>query len=180
MSKRKNPSMAKNLEQLVEKRFDDSSVCTTESPTFVLVMGAIAVGKTDVRRKKYSSGFVVVDAAEIFLDLCDGVYHDFPSIFEEPVNVIGEAIATRAVAENRNMVCEVVGDDSAQIAPLIEALKQIGYRASLESISCDLEESLRRNENRGENDISSYYTQEFHVRWLFTALREQSQDLVLH
>ena len=86
--------MARDLEQLIEQRFDDSSVCSVEPPTFVLVMGGIAVGKTGIRRKKYSKGYVVVDAADIFLELCDGSYHDFPSIFEDELNVIAAGCCT--------------------------------------------------------------------------------------
>jgi hypothetical protein len=172
--------MARDLEQLIEQRFDDASACSAEPPAFVLVMGGIAVGKTKIRSKKYSKGFVVVDAAEIFLELCDGAYHDFPSIFEGKLNVIGETIVGRAINERRNIVCEVIGDDPDSIAPLITALKQNGYRVSIEAITCDLEESIRRNEGRSDNDISSYYTQDFHIKWLSAVLCRQRHKSPLH
>ena len=54
---------------------------------------------------------MVIDAAEIFLDLCKGEYLDFPSIFEEQMNTVGEAVCDRAISERRNVVCEIVGDD---------------------------------------------------------------------
>ena len=167
--------MKNDLEALVDARFDPSSICQYESPIFVVVMGAVAVGKTDLRREKYGSGYVVVDAAEIFLDLCRGEYHNFPSIFEDEMETVGQAICTRAFSERRNIVCEFVGDDKEIVNLMIEGLKFIGYKIKIEMVTMDYEESLKRNLTRGDDDISSYYTQVFHMKWLAIGANQSRQ-----
>ena len=164
--------MRNNLQALIDARFDPSSICEDDAPTFVLVMGPVAVGKTELRREKYGNGYVVMDAAEIFLDLCNGEYHDFPSIFEEQMNAVGEAVCKRAVAERRNVVCEIVGDDKEMAILMIEALKHIGYLIRIEAVTINSEGSLKRNSGRGDDEISSYYTQLFHMKWLAGAMNQ--------
>jgi hypothetical protein len=56
----------------LERYFDDASLPGTGDPVLVVLLGAVAVGKTTIRKRDYSSGFVVVDAAEVFLNLCRG------------------------------------------------------------------------------------------------------------
>ncbi len=113
---------------------------------------------------------MVIDAAEIFLDLCKGEYLDFPSIFEEQMNTVGEAVCDRAISERRNVVCGIVGDDYELTKRMIEALKYIGYIVNIEAVTLDFEESSKRNLNRGDDDISSYYTQHYHLNWLAGAM----------
>jgi predicted ATPase len=48
--------------------FDDSSLSRGQTPKLVVISGGVCAGKTTVRRSHYSTGFVVVDAADIFLN----------------------------------------------------------------------------------------------------------------
>jgi GTPase SAR1 family protein len=50
----------------------------TEKPKLVLILGAVAVGKTTLRRQKYTSGYTHIDAGDIFIELSKGEYYDFP------------------------------------------------------------------------------------------------------
>ena len=55
---------------------------------------------------------------------------------------------------------------------LIDALKSIGYRVEGSVITCDLEEALRRNASRGDDDISAYYAEPFQRAWIIDACAE--------
>jgi len=43
--------MKTEVEALAAARFDPASICQSESPTFVLIMGPVAVGKTELSGK---------------------------------------------------------------------------------------------------------------------------------
>jgi type IV secretory pathway ATPase VirB11/archaellum biosynthesis ATPase len=53
----------------IDRFFDDSSIATVEPHRAVIIAGGVASGKTTLRRAKYPTGYVVLDAAEIFLGL---------------------------------------------------------------------------------------------------------------
>jgi hypothetical protein len=62
----------------IDPYFDDSSVAVNAAPCIVLLMGGVAVGKTTIRRERYGTGYVVVDAVDIFISLSRGDYLPFP------------------------------------------------------------------------------------------------------
>ena len=154
----------------VEKFFDDTSISSSVAPEIVLIMGGVAVGKTTHRKRSYSSGYVVIDSAEVFLSLCRGGYFDFPGPFEELMEIIGQLIAERAVSEQRNIVTEIIGSEYEPTVALIEAMKGAGYKVNVVGLKCDLEESMKRNLNRGDDCISAYYADAYQIRWLFGAV----------
>ena len=88
----------------VNRFFDNSSLSGDGPPQFAVVCGPTASGKTRHRREKYANGYVVVDATDVFIRLSRGKYIDFPSFLEEPMDIIGTAIAKRAIQERRNIV----------------------------------------------------------------------------
>lgn len=168
---------AAEQDRIVAKYLSPDTLPADGQPIFVLIAGPVAVGKTELRRRDYSTGFVILDAAEMFLDLCAGQYYDFPSVFENALDMIGSRICDRAFAEKRNIVCEVVGDDGTFLIALVELVKLAGYQVQVINVACDFEESARRNLSRGDDDISSYYAQGFHLRWMsdvFVAMRATS------
>ena len=89
-------------------------------------MGGVCAGKTTLRREKYSSGFVVLDAAEIFLSLSRGEYYEFPDAFLEPMNLIGQRVALRALRERRNLVTETLAVQ-IDLDAIKDALEQVNY-----------------------------------------------------
>jgi hypothetical protein len=151
--------------------FDASSIPNGEPPTFAVLMGGVAAGKTTMREQRFSTGYVLVDAAEIFLNLSRGEYFPFPGHLEEPMEKIGRCIAKRAIAERRSIVTELIGGDVAPTQALLQAMAAIGYETDLHGLTCDLDVALQRNANRGDGRISAYYAEPYQRRWLFDAAR---------
>jgi hypothetical protein len=149
--------------------FDASSETKGQEPELVVIMGGVAVGKTRMRRDKFKNGYVVLDAGDIFIRLSCGKYIDFPAVLEEPMESIGAVIARRAVHERRNIVVEIIGAKYDPVKHLIEAFKSIDYRVSVIAVTADLEKSLDWNLNRSDNNISAYYTEPYHRKWLLDA-----------
>jgi len=163
-----------NLGQEVEKFFDETSNPSSHPPEIVLIMGGVAVGKTTYRKQNYSTGYVVIDSVDVFLNLCRGGYFDFPGPFEAPLEQIGQSVTIRAITEKRNIVTEIIGSEYESTEALIEAMKKIGYEVNVIGLECDLEESLERNLNRGDDSISAYYADIYQIRWLLKAANDKS------
>jgi predicted ATPase len=163
----------------VGRYFDDSSLSDGAGPRVVILMGGPAAGKTTVRKQRYSTGYVLVDAAEIFLSLSRGEYIDFPGPFDRMLELIGRPVARRAVSERRHIVTELIGADREPTEQLIEAMRAVGYLVSVQGITCDIEEARHRNLARG-GDISCYYAEPYQRRWLleaaFAALHPEEEN----
>ncbi len=158
-----------DITALVEQHFSDDSRSGTQSPELIVLIGGPAVGKTTVRKKQFSRGYVVVDAAEIFVMLDGWENQDFPGELEEPLCLVGKLVAQRAVAERRNIVTELIGADYAPTIALIEAMKNAGYKIMLNAVNCDIEEAERRNFARGNDEISAYFAEPYQRQWLIDA-----------
>ncbi len=157
----------------IKKFFEDSSALVNDTPEFVLICGGVCTGKTTIRKQQYSNGYVLIDAAEIFLNLSNGEYYDFGTTFEEPLEIIGMRIARQAIKERRNIVTEIIGAQQEKIYSIAEAMKSIGYKINLVYTECDLEVSLKRNVERGNDNISAYYTESYHQRWILEAVQQE-------
>jgi hypothetical protein len=138
-------------------------------PSFVLIAGPVASGKTTHRKKEYAAGYVVVDAAALFLAMAPGQVLDFPGVLEQPLDVVGSVLAHLAIEFQRNIVTEIIGMDADTMTRLVDAMTAVGYQTQVVYITCDVEAAWQRNCSRGENDISAYYAEPFNVRWLTTA-----------
>lgn len=158
-----------DIDAEINKFFDGSSNSAAE-PCLMLICGGVCSGKTTFRRQRYSVGYVVLDAAEIFLALSHGTYFDFPDGLLEPMDLVGKEIAKRAVQERRNIVAEMIGNTGLEA--LCSAFKALSYRVEGEWLTCDVETALQRNQNRSKDNISSVYTEEFHLRWLMEAIKD--------
>ena len=162
-----------DIGQEIENFFDDSSIPVNGQPEFVLILGAVCTGKTTLRKQQYSKGYVLIDAAEIFLSLSNGEYFDFGfEPFEQPLEVIGGMVARQAIFERRNIVTEMTVSFYQEIKAVIEAMRGIDYKVQITSVHCDLETAKKRNLNRGDDNISAWYTQLYHQRWIRNAAKE--------
>jgi len=161
-----------DINAAVDRLFDDSSFPADGQPVAVIISGGVCAGKTTVRRQEYSSGYVLIDAADIFLSLSRGEYLDFPQALQEPMDLIGRLVAKRALSERRNIVTEIIGAEAEPVHQLIDALRSIGYSVQGAVITCDVEEALRRNASRGDDDISAYYAEPFQRAWIINACTE--------
>lgn len=163
------PFFKVDLAAEVERFFDDTSLPGGEAPRFVLLLGGVSSGKTWTRRRRYKRGFVIVDAAEIFISLSRGGYYDFPDGLAEPLHAIGALVALRAVGERRSIVTEMLATDRERFESVFRAMTALGYRAEVVWIECDPAEGARRNAARGDLDVSAAFCQDFHRRWLLAA-----------
>ena len=155
----------------VERWFNDDSRSGKARPELALITGGVAVGKSRVRRERFAHGFVTLDAGEIFIHLSRGRYIPFPSFLEEPMDMIGGLIAAQAVREHRNIVCELIGAEPEPVEKLINTYRALGYYISVTGVTANIEQSLRWNQERSDDNISAYYTEPFHHRWLLAAAK---------
>ena len=160
------PQKDLSFNALVDRYFDDSSLSGSDAPRIVVLMGTPAGGKTTIRKEKYSSGYVLVDAADIFNTMSDGEYFDFPGPFEELMPIVGSLVADRAVKERRHIVTEIIGSDFAPTKQLLDAMLAAGYRVDIQAVECSLETAMERNENRGDDCVSAYYAEPYQRAWL--------------
>lgn len=155
-----------NPEEQIASFLPESSK-TIDAPEFLIIAGAIATGKSQARRKYYSATHATIDAGDIFLSLCCNRPFDFPSkIFEKEVELIGREVTRRAFAERRRIVCEMSMIPYEDFAPLVQAIGSRGYSVGIRWVDCDMETAFHRNAHRRKDSISSYYTDQFHIRWL--------------
>jgi len=160
----------------IDRYFDVSSLVDSGQPEIVFIMGGVAVGKTTIRKQYFATGYVVVDAVEIFLSLCRGEYLDFPGPFEDMMEIVGRLVADRAIKEQRNIVTEIIGSEVEPTKELIEAMKFAGYSVVGQRIDCGIEECLRRNMNRDEDCVSAYYAEPYQREWLISAANAASNN----
>lgn len=153
----------------MDRYFNDASLSNGAQPRIVILMGGPAAGKTTVRKQRYATGYVLVDAAEVFLSLSRGEYFDFPGPFDHMLNLIGPQVARRAISERRHILTELIGADFEPTKVLIDAMIAIGYRIDLQMITCDVEEAQQRNLGRGDDSISAYYAEPYQRTWLHEA-----------
>lgn len=140
------------------------------APVIVIIMGPICAGKSTVRRARFTRGFVLVDAAQLFIDL-GGTDLDFPSTLEEPMERIGSEVARRAVSRGMNIVTEIVGAKYEPVKELAEAMKAAGYKVDFEFVYVDLPTCLEREQGRTLDNVSSYYAERYQMKWLLEAAR---------
>ncbi len=174
MAEEKLRILTRSLDEEVDAWFDDSSRSDSSEkvpPRFVLVTGTPVSGKTRLRRDKFSKGFVTVDAGDIFRRLEQGEIVDFPGEFEWMLDLIGHTVAERAISERRHIVTEVFGGDPDEAVALLTRMKAIGYVTELAFVKSSTEQAELWNRSRDPDNISSYFTDRFNVRWLADAAR---------
>ncbi len=175
--RQKAKAQAFDLTEEVNRFFDESSTPGDGQPQFALVLGSSATGKTRHRREKYASGYVVVDAADIFISLSCGKYIDFPSNLEEPMDIVGAAVARRAIQERRNIVTEIIGHEFEPTKELTDAMLAVGYKVDLDAIVKDPIEAWEWNLKRSDDNISAFYTERYHRKWLIGAAAEAQDEM---
>ena len=160
-----------NFNEEVDRFFDDRSLTNGAVPDAVILMGGVAAGKTSIRRQNYSHGYVLIDAAEIFISLSQGEYLPFPGPIEEPLNLVGHFVVKRAFEERRNIVTEVIGGVLEKLEELVTALNGAGYKVHVAMVNCSMDAAMERNANRSKDNISAYYAESFHHAWILEACK---------
>ena len=155
----------------IEKAF--TNLTRADVPTFTLILGPVASGKTRYRRANYATGAVVLDAGDLCVSLARGPIPDeLPEYLLATMEIVGQAIARRAIRERHNLVVEMIGDQQDATLAVIEHMKTLGYKVDVRAMTVAPDESLRHNEQRGPNNFTAYFTQDFHLRWLQNVLSD--------
>jgi hypothetical protein len=142
-------------------------------PEAVILMGGVGTGKTTLRKQQYSSGYVLIDAGEIFLNLSRGEFLSFPRPLEPAMEAVGRGVTVRALSERHNIVTEIIGGDQQLVDQLITSFQNLGYRVKIAQLTCSPEEAVNRNLSRRlEESISAYYSEPFHSRWIWETSAE--------
>ena len=164
------------VDEAVDWWFAEGSSDTTGEPNvqprFVLVGGTAVSGKTRLRHEKYRQGYVSVDAGDIFRSIPNSADLDFPGENEWLIDVIGTRVARRAVEERRHIATEVFRVGHPRTIVLIESMKALGYDTEIIFVRTGLEQSIEWSLSRGMSNVSSYYTDEFNLRWLSEAAQK--------
>jgi len=167
-----------DVKEEINKFFNEASIPAKGEPEFVLITGGVGAGKTTLRKSSFSKGYVVLDANEIFMNLCKGVNSRFED-FKEMVEILGSLIADKAVKEKRNIVMEVIGDSFENTESIIDAIISVGYKIKLNSVDCDQAEAYKRHLKAVKDDklyISCYFTQDLHRRWILEAVKKNQNS----
>lgn len=143
-----------------------------DKPEFALVLGGIASGKSTYRNDNFTKTHVSLDAGEIFLKLCGSDNLDFPAHYEKQMDRIGYAIASRAIAGRHNISMEMISDNESNIREVIDAMVSVGYKVNIVFINCDFDLAMKRKKERNNDNTSAYHTQEYHRKWLLTAVAD--------
>lgn len=120
-------------------------------------------------RQKAIESYVQLDPADVYLRITRNET-EIPHDIEARVEEAGVAIARRVLDERRNFTFEYIPESATELQTIAAALKRRGYETKLEVLQCDVETALERNRNRGNHEISCYFTQPTLVRWLRRAL----------
>lgn len=144
-----------------------------EKPNLIIIMGGVCSGKTEFRKNKYlGPDFNHIDAGEIFIELSENEYYEFPSHLEDKMNQIGLEKLRVCIFQKKDIVVEIVGENLEAVKELLVLAKKIDYKTNVEFLECDIEDALQRNENRDENNISAYYCEPYHLDWFKKASTE--------
>jgi hypothetical protein len=160
----------------INKFLHEESIPVQGQPEFVTIMGGIACGKTTLRKMKYGNRHVVVDAGEIFSNLCDPGVFAFGDILNDAVEDIGYLLANQAISERRNIVIEVVGANNLEVLnEVVDEMNRLGYRTLCKGVDCDVEQAIERNKNRDFCNISSYFTESYQLSWIAAAIKDKEE-----
>lgn len=143
-----------------------------QKPELVIVMGGVCSGKTTFRKEKFANGYVNIDAGEIFIQLSQGQYYDFPSHLESEMNEIGLEITRRSLKNRHNIVIEIIGANQESVTELIDFANQLNYTTKVEFLHCEMDVAWQRNVNRENDNISAHYCEPYHINWFQQAANE--------
>ncbi len=94
------------------------------------------------------------------------------------MDVIGAEVARRAIRERRNILMEIVGCNVGTVA-LIDSLTALGYQIEDKAVLHEFSESVEWNLRRSDTNISAYFAEPFHLKWMMAACREAEQSRYL-
>lgn len=105
----------------------------------------------------------------IFINLSRGEYLPFGEIYDDVLDLVGNLVARRAIRERRHIVTEMIGTSAEAVSKVVDAMVAQGYQAQIQYVTLDVVAAWQQNLSRGDDNISAYYAEPYHVRWLLAA-----------
>ncbi len=109
---------------------------TEDHPQFVIVSGGPAAGKTTARRQEFPTGYVHFDGGDIVLEMNKLFDAEDPKM-SAYLSFAGEYVVSTAIADKKNIVIEIIGDNLNLLKPIIEKIIQLGYKVTTMPIVSD-------------------------------------------
>ena len=94
------------------------------------------------------------------------------------MNRTGLNLLKNAIKEKKNIVFEIVGSEIEFVTQMTEIIKSLDYKVNYSFITCDIETAKERNENRSDDNISAYYYEYIHLRWLIQVSEELNKNRI--
>ncbi len=158
--------MLEKINKIINESFNNE----LEKKEAIILIGPICSGKTLYRKEHITKSHVVLDAGEIYLQLYSSA-GGFGEHLTEELNYIGTEIIKKIIANRYSFILEIMPDQYKNLIFIINQLKKLGYKTTGIKFDCTEEEAKERNSKRDKNDISSYFTENFHIAWLLNELK---------
>lgn len=133
----------------------------SEIPQFAIVMGGVGSGKTTIRKKDYLDEYVQFDYGEIQIAVQNSFGDDHPNV-SGLTSLACLLLFNETISQKKNMVIEIIGDDSHAIEPVIDGMVALGYKVTVKLVECDPAEAYKRHLKAvvdNKDYISAYHTQ---------------------
>jgi len=144
-----------------------------EQPQFVILMGGVGSGKTTVRRQRYNTDYVNFDFGEIF-NILKKEFGTDNSKLTGYTSMASDLILQESLKSKKNIVVEIIGDRKDVIDPVINGMTILGYKASVQFVSCDPAEAYNRHLKAVKEDnsyFSAFHTQEVTLSFFYHHLK---------
>ena len=155
----------------INKIIDSFFIEGIEKNEIIVLIGPIASGKTSYRKEYMKPSHVVLDASEIYLKLNNGSAGGFGEHLVEELNYIGDEIIKRILRNHYSFVLEIMPDQYKNIIEIVNTLKMKGYKSVGIKFDCTEKEATERNSKRDKDNISSYFTENFHIAWMLRNIK---------
>lgn len=130
-------------------------------PEFVILTGGIASGKTTSRRKFFAEGYVNLDYWDIYLAVEKEFGEGDPKLIGFG-SLVGDMILYESIEARKNIVIEIVGSEESILKPVLDGMRDVGYKLIMQLVLCDPVQAYKRHLNAVASDKdyqSAYYTE---------------------
>jgi predicted kinase len=142
----------------------------TQKNEAIILIGPICSGKTSYRKEFVKNTHILIDAGEIYMKLY-GSSAGFGEHLIDELNYIGNEIVKKILINHYSFIMEIMPDQYKNIIKIAKRLQKLGYKVKGIKLDATEEEAIKRNSEREKNDISSYFTENFHIAWLLNNLK---------
>jgi hypothetical protein len=144
----------------IAKSFTEKGI-SPASPELVILTGGIASGKTTSRRKFFAEGYVNLDYWDIYLAV-EKEFGEGNKNLIGFVSLVGDMILYESIEARKNIVIEIVGSEEKVFKPVMDCMKDIGYKLVMQIVLCEPVQAYERHLRAVENDKnyrSAFYTE---------------------